>query len=91
MSDAGEARWEVRATTPARSQLDRLPLPAAAAVLATLGAIASDRRRRGTALGFELEGCWSARRGPYRIVYRIDELTGAVSILAVAHRDAHRR
>jgi hypothetical protein len=34
------------------------------------------------ALRFELEGCRSARRGPYRIVYRIDDETRAVSVLA---------
>jgi mRNA interferase RelE/StbE len=63
---------------------------AAGAAIETLGAIASDRRRGGTQLRFELEGCWSARRGPYRVIYRIDDdLTGTVSVLAVTHRADH--
>lgn len=71
---------------PARRQLDRLPMSAAAAVLETLGAIASNPRRLGKPLRFELEGCRSARRGPYRVIYRIDEATRTISILAVGHR-----
>jgi mRNA interferase RelE/StbE len=76
---------------PARRQLDRLPVSVAAAVLETLEAIASNPRRLGKPLRFELEGCWSARRGPYRVVYRIDDETRVVSVLAVAHRaDVYR-
>jgi mRNA interferase RelE/StbE len=63
-----------------------------AAVIETLGAISSNPRRLGKPLRFELEGCWSARRGPYRIVYRIDDSTHTVSVLAVAHRaDIYRQ
>lgn len=76
---------------PARRQIERLPTAVAAAVVETLGAIASNPRRLGKPLRFELEGCWSARRGPYRIVYRIDDETRTVAVLAVAHRaDAYR-
>jgi mRNA interferase RelE/StbE len=76
---------------PARRQIDCLPVSVAAAVIETLGAIASNPRRLGKPLRFELDGCFSARRGPYRIVYRIDEQTRTVSVLAVAHRsDVYR-
>ncbi|MFI5009499.1 MAG: type II toxin-antitoxin system RelE/ParE family toxin [Solirubrobacterales bacterium] len=71
---------------PARRQLDRLPISVAAAVIETLSAIASNPRRLGKPLRFELKGCLSARRGPYRVIYRIDDATRTVSILAVAHR-----
>jgi len=71
---------------PARRQLNRLPPSAAAAIIETLGAIASNPRRLGKPLRFELEGCRSARRGPYRVIYRIDDATRTVSILAVGHR-----
>jgi mRNA interferase RelE/StbE len=81
-----EAPWDVRVMGPARRQLDRLPPSAAAAVMETLDAIAANPRRLGKPLRFELEGCHSARRGPYRIVYRIDEATRTVSVLAVGHR-----
>ena len=76
---------------PAHRQIDRLPISVAAAVIETLDAIASNPRRLGKPLRFELEGCFSARRGPYRIVYRIDEENHTVSVLAVAHRaDVYR-
>jgi mRNA interferase RelE/StbE len=55
-------------------------------VLETLGAIASNPRRLGKPMRFELDGCWSARRGPYRVIYRIDDGARTVSILAVGHR-----
>ena len=58
---------------PAPRQLDRLPISVVAAVIETLGAIAANPRRLGKPLRFELKGQRSARRGPYRIVYRIDE------------------
>ncbi|HEY7951576.1 MAG TPA: type II toxin-antitoxin system RelE/ParE family toxin [Solirubrobacteraceae bacterium] len=81
-----DAPWEVRVMGPARRQLDRLPTAVAAAVLETFGAIASNPRRLGKPLRFELDGCWSARRGPYRVIYRIDDATRTVSVLAVGHR-----
>jgi mRNA interferase RelE/StbE len=86
-----ERPWDVQLTATARRQLDRLPISVAAAVIATLGAIAENPRRLGKPLRFELEGHWSARRGPYRIVYLIEDETHTVSITAVAHRaDVYR-
>lgn len=77
---------------PARRQLERLPIAVAAAVVETLEAIASNPKRLGKPLRFELEGCVSARRGPYRIVYRIDGQTRTVAVLAIAHRaDVYRQ
>lgn len=78
--------WDVRVMAPARRQLDRLPVAVAAAVLETLDAIAANPRRLGKPLRFELEGCWSARRGPYRVIYRPDDVSRTVLVLAVAHR-----
>jgi mRNA-degrading endonuclease RelE of RelBE toxin-antitoxin system len=76
---------------PARRQLERLPTAIAAAAIETLGAIAASPRRLGKPLRFELEGCFSARRGPYRIVYRIDDDAHTVSVIAIAHRaDVYR-
>ena len=81
-----ERPWDVRVLPPARRQLDRLPISVVGAVLETLTAIASNPRRLGKPLRFELEGHWSARRGPYRIVYRIDDEAHTISVVAVAHR-----
>lgn len=76
---------------PARRQIDRLPRSVAAAVLETLDAIALNPRRLGKPLRFELEVYLSARRGPYRIIYRIDDATRSIAVVAVAHRaDVYR-
>jgi mRNA interferase RelE/StbE len=86
-----ERPWDVWGLPPPRRQLDRLPISVAGAVIETLGAIASNPRRLGKPLRFELEGHWSARRGPYRIVYSIDDEAGTISFVAVAHRaDVYR-
>ncbi|HEY7456964.1 MAG TPA: type II toxin-antitoxin system RelE/ParE family toxin [Solirubrobacterales bacterium] len=75
----------------ARRQLGGLPERYAAAVVELLPAIADNPKRLGKALRFELEGRWAARRGPYRVIYMLDEKERAVIVLAVAHRaDVYR-
>jgi mRNA-degrading endonuclease RelE of RelBE toxin-antitoxin system len=75
----------------ARRQLSRLPERYAAAVVELLPAIAASPKRLGKPLRFELEGRWAARRGPYRVIYSLDEKDRAVIVLAVAHRaDVYR-
>jgi len=70
--------------------LERLPEKAAAAVVESFHAIARDPRQ-GKPLRFELEGLWSARRGPYRVIYRIDEDQRVVTVVALGHRaDVYR-
>jgi mRNA interferase RelE/StbE len=81
-----EQPWDVLVMGPARRQIDRISITVAAAIIETLEAIASNPDRLGKPLRFELEGCRSARRGPYRIVYRIDDERRTVSVLAVGHR-----
>jgi mRNA-degrading endonuclease RelE of RelBE toxin-antitoxin system len=78
--------------SPARRQLGRLPERFAASVIELLPAIAANPERLGKPLRFELEGKWVARRGPYRVIYEIDEQTRTVRVLAVAHRaDVYRQ
>jgi mRNA-degrading endonuclease RelE of RelBE toxin-antitoxin system len=75
----------------ARRQLRRLPERYATAVVELLPAIAANPKRLGKPLRFELEGRWAARRGPYRVIYVLDDKTHKVTVLAVAHRsDAYR-
>lgn len=77
---------------PARRQFDRLPIEVAAAVLETLGAIAENPRRLGKPLMFEHEGRFSARRGPYRLIYELDDDARLVRVVAIGHRrDIYRR
>jgi mRNA-degrading endonuclease RelE of RelBE toxin-antitoxin system len=75
----------------AQRQLRQRPERYATAVIELLPAIAANPRRLGKPLKFELEGRWVARRGAYRIIYRLDEEAHSVAILAVAHRaDVYR-
>jgi mRNA-degrading endonuclease RelE of RelBE toxin-antitoxin system len=71
---------------PARREFDRLPISVAAAVLETLDAIAQNPRRLGKPLMLEHEGRLSARRGPYRIIYELEEDDHVVRVIAIGHR-----
>ncbi len=76
-------------TPAAKRALQRLPEKvAAAAVEFIYGSLAGNPQRVGKALRFDLEGLHSARRGDYRIIYRIDD---RVTIVAIEHRaDVYR-
>lgn len=77
---------------PARRQFDRLPISVAAAVLETLDAIAENPQRLGKPLMLEHEGRFSARRGPYRIIYEVEHDEHLVRGVAIGHRrDVYRR
>jgi mRNA interferase RelE/StbE len=78
--------WQLLAASSARRDIHRLPAKYAAAILELLPVIAANPKRLGKSLRFEYEGRWSARRGPYRIIYGIDEEARTVTILAVGYR-----
>lgn len=87
----GAEPWHLVVAGPAVRDLQRLPEKHAAAMVEALGAIAANPRRVGKALRFELQGRFSARRGPYRIIYEIDDSSRMVTVLAIAHRaDVYR-
>ena len=91
MSDADE--YELVVTPPAhRALANELPEPVAAAVIEFLTAtLIHEPRRVGKPLRGELAGIWSARRGTYRILYRIRDTPPEVIVLRVEHRrDAYR-
>jgi mRNA-degrading endonuclease RelE of RelBE toxin-antitoxin system len=69
-----------------------LPLAVAAAVTEFLtGALLDHPHQVGKLLSRELAGYHSARRGAYRIVYRIDEAAGTVYVVRIDHRsDVYR-
>jgi mRNA interferase RelE/StbE len=84
--------WRLLVAGPAARGLERLPEKAVAAVLESFQAIVADPHRVGKPLRLELEGLWSARRGPYRVIYRIDDEAWVVTVVAVGHRaDVYRR
>lgn len=75
-----------------RSMSERLPLQVALAVNSLAnGDLAANPQRVGQALNPPFGDLFSARRGDYRVIYRIDENAKIVHILDVRHRrDAYR-
>jgi mRNA interferase RelE/StbE len=75
--------------TAARQLAERLPESAAAACVEFLfGPLAADPHRVGTPLRTPFTGQWRARRGEYRVRYRIDDTNRIVYVLDVDHRRA---
>jgi mRNA interferase RelE/StbE len=79
-------------TPPAQRALDRLPERVAAAIAEFLtGDLLAAPRRVGKPLRRELAGIWSARRGPYRVIYEIHDDPPRVVVLRIDHRaDVYR-
>lgn len=64
-----------------------LPLAAAAAVGGFLTGPLLDRPKVvGKPLARELAGYYSARRGAYRVIYRVDDDAGLVHVVRIDHR-----
>jgi mRNA interferase RelE/StbE len=64
-----------------------LPLAVAAAVTEFLiGPLLDNPYRVGKPLTHELRGYHSARRGAYRVIYRIDESERTVHVVRIDHR-----
>jgi len=88
-----EDEYELVLTPPARRALtERLPEPVAAAVIDFLTtALVHQPRRVGIPLRGELAGVWAARRGTYRVLYRVREESREVIVVRIEHRrDAYR-
>ena len=85
MADAYEIAW----TPTAKRALQRLPEKVATAAIEFIyGPLASNPQRVGKALRLNLKALHCARRGDYRIIYRID---ARVTIIAIEHRaDVYR-
>lgn len=85
--------YEIVLTPPARRALtDALPeVVAAAAIEFLTGALVQQPYRVGKPLRQDLTGVWSARRGTYRVLYRIRDDFREVVALRIEHRrDAYR-
>ena len=81
----GEQPFLISWSPSAKRALQRLPDRVGPAVIEFVyGPLAANPRRVGKALRFELEGLLSARRGDFRIIYRIED--DLVTILAIDHR-----
>jgi mRNA interferase RelE/StbE len=88
VTSAPVGRYDVRFQPAARRAIShRLPESVAAAVLEFCdAALAVNPQRVGKPLFGPLVGCHGARRGTYRIVYRIDENARTVHVLDIDHR-----
>jgi mRNA interferase RelE/StbE len=74
-------------TTTAGRAPTRLPEKVAAAVVEFLyGSLAASPHRVGNPLKLSLEGLHSARRGDYRVIYRIDDQRRLVTVMTIEHR-----
>ena len=77
----------VMARTAPRQLAEHLPESAAAACIEFIfGPLAEAPRRVGAPLVKPFEGQWRARRGEYRVRYRVDEESETVYVLDVDHR-----
>jgi mRNA interferase RelE/StbE len=75
---SGQARRNIR---------ENLPLEVAFAAMETIdGSIAVNSYRAGKPLDEPFDGYYSARRGTYRIIYRIDEAKHQGEIHSIRHR-----
>jgi len=85
-------RYDVVFTATARRDLQLIPPRIVPAIVEfVFGDLADGPRRVGKALQRELSGSFSARRGPYRVLYQIDDEAKLITLVRVAHRaDAYR-
>lgn len=85
--------YRLSVAASAERSLARLPERAAAAIVELLvGDLIEAPARVGHPLRRELSGLWAARRGPYRVVYEIDDDTATVFVVRIDHRaDVYRR
>lgn len=85
--------WRLEVAASAERTLSRLPESIAAAVVEFMvGPLLEAPTAVGKPLQRDLAGYWSARRGAYRLVYRLDEEAAAVVVVRIDHRrDVYRR
>ena len=80
-------RWHLRVARGAERTLSRLPERVAGAIVEFMvGPLVEQPRRVGKPLHAELQGYWSARRGAYRVVYRLDNEKREVRVVRIDHR-----
>jgi mRNA-degrading endonuclease RelE of RelBE toxin-antitoxin system len=83
-----EGRYRLRiARGAARALAETLPEKIATAAHEFItGALLDTPRRVGNPLDPPLAPLWAARRGPYRVVYLIDDDDRVVEVTAIRHR-----
>lgn len=86
------APYKVRISARAERDVLRLPEKIAVACLEFIfGPLTENPYRLGGALRGRLEGLRSARRGSYRIIYRVDDDARTIEVIHIDHRsDVYR-
>ena len=89
MPEAYAVQW----APSAKRDLARLPEKVATAVVEFIyGGLAANPHRVGRELHLELAGFHCARRGDFRVIYRIEEPRRRVTVTSIDHRaDVYRR
>lgn len=84
--------WHLVVAPAAEMTLARLSERVAAAIVEFMvGPLVEAPTRVGRPLQRELAGYWSARRGSYRVVYRLDESHREIRVVRIEHRsDVYR-
>ena len=84
--------YDVQFTATARRALQSIPPRIVPAIIEfAYGDLAREPHRVGKPLERELTGLFGARRGPYRLLYRIDDKAQQVYVVHIDHRaDAYR-
>jgi len=82
-----EPDYRLVVAATAERALGRLPAGVAAAIVEFMvGALLDAPRRVGHPSPRGLAGLWAARRGPYRVVYEIDDDQCTVNVVRIDHR-----
>jgi mRNA-degrading endonuclease RelE of RelBE toxin-antitoxin system len=82
-----EGDYAIAWTGPGRRSLSRLPEKVATSAVEFLyGSLAANPHRVGKPLKLGLDGLHSARRGDYRVIYRIDDQRRQVGVVTIEHR-----
>lgn len=93
MSEDEQGPYKLRATLTVRQALaETLPEPVAVAAFEFItGPLLEQPYRVGKRLLPPLEDRYSARRGTYRVIYRIDDAARVVTVVDIGHRrDVYR-
>lgn len=87
-----DAPFDITFSASAQQDLRRLPEKIATAPVEFIYAgLAANPRRVGRELQLDLADHYSARRGDYRIIYRVDDDAHAVLVVTIDHRaDSYR-
>ena len=79
--------WTVELADSAIRDLDRLPPRVVPAVIEFIyGPLAENPRRLGKPLREDFAGLWSARRGPYRVLYELGDEKARIVVARIRHR-----